>query len=75
MTNHDGASLSMAEAVEEQGRDIAVLAEKLQKAEDRLAPLIKALSGLVAATANVIDVGPAYDQAVRDLKAAEEAPA
>ena len=38
MTNHDGASLSMAEAVEEQGRDIAVLAEKLQKAEDRLAP-------------------------------------
>ena len=36
-------------------------------------PLMEALKGLVDATANVIDVGPAYDQAVRVLKAAEEA--
>ena len=35
--------------------------------------VMEALSGLIDATANVIDVGSAYDQAVRVLKAAEEA--
>ena len=43
------------------------------RAVNNLEPLMEALKGLVAATANVIDVGPAYDQAVRALKAAEEA--
>ena len=40
---------------------------------DRNTALVGALRALVAATANVIDVGPAYDQAVRALLAAEEA--
>ena len=40
---------------------------------DRNAALKEALSGLIDATANVIDVGPAYDQAVRVLKAAQAA--
>ena len=40
---------------------------------DRNAALVEALKGLIDATANVIDVGPAYDQAVRVLKSAEEA--
>ena len=45
----------------------------IARAVNNLAPLMEALSALVDATANVIDVGPAYDQAVRVLKAAEEA--
>lgn len=43
----DGASLSVAEALEEQGRDIADLAEKLHEAERRaaqVAPLMEALA-------------------------------